>query len=110
MDCNRPRGDCYGEQEREGDENPCMSEPRMVMDFMRTHTFAIAGAGNLVRSRRLSGSFIIRTQTGNRWIGGRNLIAGAATVDFLSQPFAVLDHDTVPCMANAPNTEGFQTL
>ena len=92
MDGSSPDDDCYGEQEREGDENPCMSEPRMVMDFMRTHTFAIAGAGNLVRSRRLSGSFIIRTQTGNRWIGASDLITGAASVDFMSQAFGVLDH------------------
>ena len=94
MDCNRPRGDCYGEQEREGDENPCTSEPRMVMDFMRTHTFAMAGAGNLVRSRRLSRSLIIRAQRSNRRIGARDLVTGAATVDFMSQAFGVLNQGT----------------
>jgi hypothetical protein len=67
----------------------------MVVAFMGTPSFAIAGAGNLVRSRRLSGSLVFSTQTGNRWIGGRDLVTGAATVDFMSQAFGVLDHGTI---------------
>src|SRR3954469_19913184 len=89
-----PDDDCYGEQEREGDEKPCVSEPWTVVAFMGTHSFAMAGVGNFMSCRRLSGSLIIRTQTGNRRIKARDLVAGAATVNLVSQAFGVLNHAT----------------
>ena len=94
MDGSSPDDDCYGEQEREGDENPGMSEPRMVKAFMRTHRFAMHSPGNLVRSRRVSRSLIIRAQRSNRRVRARDLITSAATVDFMSQAFGVLNQGT----------------
>ena len=94
MDGSSPDDDCYGEQEREGDDNPGVSEPRMVKAFMRTQSFAMPSTGNLGRSRRLSRSLIIRAQRSNRRVRARDLVTGAATVDFMSQAFGVLNQGT----------------
>src|SRR5690242_6128799 len=94
MDGSSPDDDCYGEQEREGDENPGVSESRMVKAFMRTQSFAMPSPGNFGRSRRLSRSLIIRAQGSNRRVGARDLITGAATVDLMSQVFGVLNQGT----------------
>jgi hypothetical protein len=116
MDGNRPRDDCRGEQEREGNEYPCVSKPRTIAALVGTHGFARSGASNLANRRWRSGSLIIRTQRSNRRVEARNLIAGTATVDLVSQAFGVLDHGTVPYMAKridaneVPDVLGTQTL
>jgi hypothetical protein len=73
MDGNRPRDDCRGEQEREGDEYPCVSKPRTIAALVGTHDFARSGASNLAICRWRSGSLIIRTQRSNRRVEARNL-------------------------------------
>jgi len=109
MDGSSPDDDCCDEQEREGDENPGVSEPRMVKAFMRTQSFAMPSPGNLVRSRRLSRSLIIRAQRSNRRVRAGDLITGAATVDFMSQAFGVLNQGTARLLwRTRPRHRGFQ--
>jgi hypothetical protein len=106
MDGSSPDDDCYGEQEREGDDNPGVSEPRMVKAFMRTQSFAMPSPGNLVRSRRLSRSLIIRAQRSNRRVRARDLVTGAATVDFMCRRSVFSIKARRAFMANAPTLSG----
>jgi hypothetical protein len=87
-----------------------MSKPRTIAALVGANGFASLGTSNLANDGWRSGSLIIRTQRSNRRVGARDLVSGMANINFVSQAFSVLDHGTVPCIANASTLTRFQTF